>query len=59
MRMSGSKVFVLLSFLTCCSAYNIDVKTDRGVVYTNGEDGSLFGYSLTLNDGKIFGQPPS
>ena len=58
-RMSGTRAFILLSFLAYCSAFNIDVKTTNVILFNDGSskaaNGSLFGFSISLNNGKNFG----
>ena len=54
--MSVGQIFVLFSLLACCSAYNIDVRTNQ-VLVKEGVDGSMFGFSIALNDGKGFDVP--
>ena len=52
--MSVSKALVLLSYLACCIAYNIDVKTSHHIVFNGLEENVHFGYSLALNHGSDF-----
>ena len=60
-RMSGTRAFILLSFLAYCSAFNIDVKTNV-IIFNNdsseASNGSLFGFSISLNNGMNFGPDP-
>ena len=56
--MSCSRAFVLLLFVAYCSAFNIDVKTSHHILFNKDgkiKNGSLFGFSISLNNGRNFG----
>ena len=55
--MSVSQAFILISSLAYSLAHNIDVKTSA-ILYKGKQEGVLFGYSLTFNDGSVLSGSP-